>query len=185
MKNIIWSVLSLIPLDVVFAVLTIIIITNLDISVYQILHHTYTYNQNHIYVAIQQHFTTGSTLLVSQKGIIYSPSPFPGQYSTGKSSMIRYLIRQVIKTKQLSQWHNVGPTAHMEISTFHPHDENPSTGLSWHAGWAGTHNRQVFSVMRRYRTNVSQSVSESLTLLNRLDWCDPGGWRYLLRTLLM
>ena len=32
----------------------------------------------------------------------------------------------------------------------------------------------IFSVMRRYRTRVSHSVSESVTLLNRLDWCDPG-----------
>ena len=32
----------------------------------------------------------------------------------------------------------------------------------------------IFIVMRRYRTNVSHSV----TLLNRLDWCDPGEWRY-------
>ena len=39
----------------------------------------------------------------------------------------------------------------------------------------------VFSVMRRYRTRVSEWV----TLLNRLDWCDPGEWRYLLKILLM
>ena len=39
----------------------------------------------------------------------------------------------------------------------------------------------VFSVMRRYRTNVSESVSEWVSnSKNRVDWCDPGEWRYLL-----
>ena len=28
-------------------------------------------------------------------------------------------------------------------------------------------------------------LTESVRLLNRLDWCDPGEWRYLLKTLLM
>ena len=33
--------------------------------------------------------------------------------------------------------------------------------------------------------SVSQSVSESVSdSKNRVDWCDPGEWRYLLRTLL-
>ena len=31
---------------------------------------------------------------------------------------------------------------------------------------------------------VSEWVSESVTLLNWVDWCDPGKWRYLLKTLL-
>ena len=41
------------------------------------------------------------------------------------------------------------------------------------------------SIMRRYRTRISYWVSEWVTLLNRLDWCDPGEWRYLLKILLM
>ena len=45
----------------------------------------------------------------------------------------------------------------------------------------GTH---LFSVMRRYRTRVSESVSQSVRLLNRLDWCHPGEWRYLMKTFL-
>ena len=32
---------------------------------------------------------------------------------------------------------------------------------------------------------VSESVSQSVRLLNRLDWCDLGEWRYLLKILLM
>ena len=44
----------------------------------------------------------------------------------------------------------------------------------------------VFSVMRRYRTNVSHSVTESVSdSKNRVDWCYPGEWRYLLKTLHM
>ena len=39
----------------------------------------------------------------------------------------------------------------------------------------------IFSVTRRSR---SDSVSQWVTLLNRVNWCDPGEWRYLLRTLL-
>ena len=41
--------------------------------------------------------------------------------------------------------------------------------------------RVIFSVMRRYRTNVSYWVTESVRhSKNRVDWCDPGEWRYLL-----
>ena len=44
----------------------------------------------------------------------------------------------------------------------------------------------LFSVMRRYRINVSYSVSQWVTdSKNRVNWCDPGEWGYLLRTLLM
>ena len=43
------------------------------------------------------------------------------------------------------------------------------------------HGPVFVSVMRRYRTNVSHSVTDSK---NRVNWCDPGEWRYLLRTLL-
>ena len=40
----------------------------------------------------------------------------------------------------------------------------------------------IFSVTRR---SWSDNVSESVTLLNRVDLCDPGEWRYLLWSLLM
>ena len=44
----------------------------------------------------------------------------------------------------------------------------------------------IFSVTRRsWSDSVSESVSESVTLLYRVDWCDPGEWRYPLKTLLM
>ena len=43
----------------------------------------------------------------------------------------------------------------------------------------------LFSVTRRsWSDNVSEWVSEWVTLLNRVGWCYPGEWRYLLRTLL-
>ena len=44
----------------------------------------------------------------------------------------------------------------------------------------------IFSVTRRSRSDsVSQWVSESVSdSKNRVDWCDPGEWRYLLKTLL-
>ena len=47
-------------------------------------------------------------------------------------------------------------------------------------------NFDLFSVTRRSRSDVSQSVSESVRhSKNRVDWCDPGEWRYLLNTLIM
>ena len=44
-----------------------------------------------------------------------------------------------------------------------------------------------FSVTRRSRSDsVSEWVSESVTdSKNRVDWCDPGEWRYLLNSLLI
>ena len=42
-----------------------------------------------------------------------------------------------------------------------------------------------FSFTRRSWSDVSEIVSESVSdSENRVDWCDPGEWRYLLRTLL-
>ena len=42
----------------------------------------------------------------------------------------------------------------------------------------------VVSVKRRSRSDVGQSVSQSVIVKNWLDWCDPGEWWYLLKTLL-
>ena len=57
---------------------------------------------------------------------IILPFLVTGQYSTGKSSMIRYLIRQV----------NILPHCHLKTSN-HP------SGLSRHASWTRADNRQV------------------------------------------
>ena len=72
-------------------------------------------------------------------------------------------------------------------------DDNRDNGLWRHSmvtalpsmQWSNFSLFSILSVTRRSRSDsVSQSVSQSVTLLNRDDWCDPGEWRYLLRTLL-
>ena len=57
--------------------------------------------------------------------------------------------------------------------------------MGWDEFWSPGNffqKKSFFSVMRRYRTRVSYWVTDSK---NRVYWCDPGEWRYLLKILLM
>ena len=116
------------------------------------------------------------------------PSPYFWQFCWGKISIFsRHRGQRDLKS-------NSRPLRQIESSrgkNVRSHFPNGFFFCIWtlHKLWmlssATLNLSMIFSVTRRsWSDNVSESVSQWVTLLNRVDWCDPGEWRYLLRTLL-
>ena len=56
---------------------------------------------------------------------------------------------------------------------------------TFHAIFWNSKQTHTFSFLASWDAIEPGLVSQWVTLLNRLDWCDPGEWRYLMKNLLM